>query len=151
MQGERLVYTYDHLDRLTGATATGGTLAGYQLSYEYDAVGNLTARSSAGQRITYQYGGTQPHAVTAAGTDRYVYDNNGNMVSRTEDVISYVQRWNRFNKLAQVRWQREGQECNVQFVYDGDGNRLLYQLHINFTQARNKWRGSTETEQLVGG
>jgi RHS repeat-associated protein len=73
----------------------------------------------------HQASPAQPHAVTTVGNDRYQYDANGNMVSRTEDGTNYTQRWNPFNKLAQVRWQREGHQCNVQFVYDGDGNRLL--------------------------
>jgi RHS repeat-associated protein len=125
VMGERIAYRYDHLDRLVSAKNEGGTLAGYTLAYEYDAVGNLTARSAAGQATHYHYLSAQPHAVSHVGDDRYLYDTNGNMITRTEDGVTYTQRWNAFNKLASVTWQRDGSACKIQFIYDGDGNRLL--------------------------
>ena len=49
----------------------------------------------------------------------------GNMDQRTEGGITYVQSWNAYNKLESVSWEVDGTPCRTEFVYDGDGNRLL--------------------------
>lgn len=78
-----------------------------------------------GEEETYEYEGEQPHAVTEVGDDEYVYDDNGNMIARFENGITYRQEWNAYNKLASVDWRVAGVPCRTEFVYDGDGNRLL--------------------------
>jgi YD repeat-containing protein len=72
-------FGYDALDRLTSASATGGSSrqGQYSAGYTYNAIGNLNA-----QTRTY---GTQsgscpdgalskPHAVVISGTNTYCYD-----------------------------------------------------------------------------
>ncbi|MEN6438832.1 MAG: hypothetical protein ABFD97_09635 [Syntrophobacter sp.] len=48
---------------------------------EYDALGNITYNSRVG---AYTYGSSQPRRVTAAGSNTFGYDANGNMTSNTE-------------------------------------------------------------------
>lgn len=71
-------FTYDFLDRLL--TASGP----YAESYAYDEIGNITSKNQA----SYTYG-TKPHAVTSAGLKAYSYDDNGNMVTRGSDNITW--------------------------------------------------------------
>ncbi len=73
-------YTYDDLDRLTGADVTGGSGGLYNESYSYDPVtGNLASKAG----VSYGYQGAQPHAVTHLDDESlFVYDEVGNMVER---------------------------------------------------------------------
>ncbi len=75
-------FTYDALNRITSAAATGGANGLYSETYDYDpTTGNLSLKN--GQ--TYTYGDTAHiHAATALSNgNSYVYDPNGNMITRT--------------------------------------------------------------------
>jgi RHS repeat-associated protein len=111
-------FTYDHLDRLTHAQATGGP-APYNRTYAYDKIGNITHKDGMGD---YFYNDpNHVHAVTHIGTQqRYWYDANGNMTQRIESGKTYVQGFNAENKLQTVT---EGGQTTT-FTYDGDGNRV---------------------------
>ena len=80
-------FTYDFLDRLTGASNA------YSRSYAYDEIGNITDFD--GSSYTY---GSQPHAVTTAGSTTYAYDANGNMTSRGFQDLT----WDDENRLTRV-------------------------------------------------
>jgi hypothetical protein len=77
-------FSYDALYRLTGAIATGGPngagdydeSASNNLGYDYNtANGNLAKKHG----VTYTYGGSHFHAVTALSNgNSYGYDANGN-------------------------------------------------------------------------
>jgi len=115
-------FTYDHLDRLTHAQATGGP-APYNRTYAYDEIGNITHKDGMGG-YTYLGNGythSQPHAVThIEGQRKYWYDANGNMTQRIADGKTYVQGFSAENKLQTVT---EGGQTTA-FTYDGDGNRV---------------------------
>lgn len=68
-------FTYDNVDRLTGAT---DTLFGNE-SYAYDAAGN---RTSSHRSSTYSHNSFNRLASTNSAS--YTYDNNGAMTSRTD-------------------------------------------------------------------
>jgi RHS repeat-associated protein len=115
-------FTYDHLDRLTHAQATGGP-ASYNRTYAYDKIGNITHKDGMGNYTYLGNGYThgQPHAVTHIGGQRkYWYDPNGNMTQRIENGKTYVQGFNAENKLQTVT---EGGQTTT-FTYDGDGVRV---------------------------
>jgi YD repeat-containing protein len=83
-------YSYDILNRLTGAIVNDGSTDVFTEAFDYDAAtGNLLhkgASSSTWQQ--YFYTGSQPHAVTHVGdanTQLYWYDANGNMTKRIEE------------------------------------------------------------------
>ena len=65
-------FTYDVANRVTGVTGPQNK------TYSYNEIGNILNKSDVG---AYTYGGTRPHAVTAAGGVNYTYDNNGNIIS----------------------------------------------------------------------
>ena len=83
-------FTYDTLNRLTGATVYGAVDDAERVSkrYAYDAIGNLVNKSDV-SAADYVYGtgnaagagDAGPHAVVRAGGNAYAYDDNGNMTS----------------------------------------------------------------------
>ncbi len=79
-------FNYDDLDRLTSASGPYPPI-----TYTYDQIGNMLSNSQVGT-YTYPTSGSssvQPHAVTGAGSNTYVYDANGNMTSGTGRTITY--------------------------------------------------------------
>ncbi len=112
-------FGYDTLDRLTSATGpygAGGATA--TLTYSYNQIGNLTNNSQLGA-YTYPTSGAgvvRPHAVTSAGANTYLYDNNGNLTSGAGRTYT----WNFENKPLTI--VQGG--VTTTFVYDGDGGRV---------------------------
>ena len=120
-------FTYDHLDRLK---TTNGA---YDLSYEYDQLGNILNRN--GKNFTYgdqstpsrmingTYNATQPHAVTAVGgTQSFLYDANGNMYARNDGETLYTQNFDTENRLTSV--VTDNNETTT-FYYDPSGQRTM--------------------------
>lgn len=86
-------YAYDAVDRLTSATQTGQSGE----TYAYDAVGN---RTSSHLSQTYTYQPFNKVIATAAAT--YAYDNNGNLVSKTDAAGRWSYAWDAENRLVRV-------------------------------------------------
>ncbi|HIK11545.1 MAG TPA: RHS repeat protein, partial [Oscillatoriaceae cyanobacterium M33_DOE_052] len=104
-QSYNVTYSYDHLDRLSSASA--GTT--YSRSYSYDAYGNITSVSGAGG----------PHAnySLSYSNNRVVgwsYDASGNLLSDGANSYSY-------NAVGQITSSSNG---NSSYGYDGDGKRV---------------------------
>lgn len=76
-------FQYDGLNRLTRAYGSYGVL-----NYEYDAIGNMLRKGD----MTFEHGEhfAGPHQVTSASNGKtFHYDDNGNMVKRGVDELSY--------------------------------------------------------------
>lgn len=97
-------FTYDHRDRLTHAcTASStppypcgsGVSGGYDETYAYDTIGNLTSKTpTGGTATTYAYGlSGHAHAPQSVGGDPYAYDANGNVMSGAGRAYT----WNALN------------------------------------------------------
>ena len=113
-------FTYDNLDRLATADATGGSDGLYAETYSYDAAtGNIASKAG----LSYTYGATEhPHAVTGLSDgSSYGYDANGSMNSRTRAGVDATFTYNAENKLTQVV---QGGATIAMFVYDADGTRV---------------------------
>jgi YD repeat-containing protein len=110
-----LDFSYDPLDRLTGASGE------YSESYSYNAIGNLTSKGGVG----YDYNDpAHKHAVTHLnGVQRYWYDPNGNMTSRSVDDITYTLSYSVENRLRTITNTVTGDVTT--FTYDGDGQRVV--------------------------
>lgn len=105
-------YAYDPVDRLTSATNS----AQPNENYSYDGVGNRTASHLS---ATYNY---QPfNQLTNTATASYVYDNNGNLLSKTDSVGSTVFSWNEENQLTQTLLPNG---LTVNYKYDALGRRI---------------------------
>lgn len=113
-------FTYDALDRLSAAQASG-TPPNYgaysQKGYGYDAIGNLTSFEAS--VLTYQ-DTAHKHAVThVGGVQKYWYDQNGNATRRingTHDVTLSYDAENRLTGLSGG--------VTASYIYDGDGQRV---------------------------
>jgi RHS repeat-associated protein len=123
-------FGYDEADRLAGAAGPGGS----SLSISYDLIGNLTYRSDVG---TYTYHASKKHAVTAAGSNTYAYDDNGNVTSRSG---------------ASIYWT----SYDLPSLLSAYGGCCGYSATFSYTPDRRRWRqvstyaSGTETTIYVG-
>ena len=117
-------WRYDSLYRLTNETVSGASPAG-SVSYQYDATGNRTNRSSTLSGIANQ--GLAYNSNDELATD--VYDNNGNTKTNNGNTFLYDAE----NRLTNAVVGG----TNIVIVYDGDGNRV------------KKTVGATSTYYLV--
>ena len=112
-------FRYDALHRLSQITRVVGG-RGQSTYMTYDALGNITSKTGVG---TYEYGGAQPHAVTATNLDgtrsEYAYDLRGNQVARPGFTMTH----NAHNKVATLTNTRTN-ALAARYVYDADGTRV---------------------------
>ena len=105
-------YGYDSVDRLSSATYPGTTTE----SFSYDGVGNRMASHLSG---TYGY---QPfNKLTSTASASYTYDNNGNLISKTDSLGAWTFSYDEENRLAQVTVPSGP---TVNYKYDGLGRRI---------------------------
>lgn len=124
-------FNYDHLNRLIGVSSA------YDHTYVYDEIGNLTARNLGSGNVQYDYtyinwesqcatinvpSHNMPHAVKEIGSDYFCYDDNGNMVTRFEEGVSYTQNFDVENRLSSVEKTDAG---TTTFFYDASGQRVM--------------------------
>ena len=112
VNGINHTYTYDFLDRLTGAVGSGTDA--YSESYAYDALGNILSKTGVGS-YSPNYA-TKPHTIGAAGSYSFTYDLNGNMLTKTGPSNQLNITWNEDNKPSNIN--------STQITYDGSGNRV---------------------------
>ncbi|HKR23161.1 MAG TPA: RHS repeat-associated core domain-containing protein, partial [Pyrinomonadaceae bacterium] len=104
-------FNYDASDRLLSVLKMGGNE-----SYTYDAVGN---RTSSHLSATYGY---QPfNKLTSTASATYIYDNNGNMLSKTDFSGTRNFAWDSDNRLKQVTLPGG---LTVNYKYDAIGRRI---------------------------
>lgn len=86
-----VLYTYDDLNRLTIASTTSiASGSGYNQTFTYDMIGNLTYKSDVGAYSYASTGYTNPHAATSFALATSTYDNNGNL---TQIVSANAPTW----------------------------------------------------------
>jgi RHS repeat-associated protein len=143
-QNTRECFDHDTRQRLTRAytvaltaTCAGGQVGTgaqpYEHRFAYAADGRLQTRSekinpTLADLTLYGYpasGGDRPHAptslTTAAGTDTYTWDANGNLSQRVVAGRAETFTWDVQQRLASV----QGPDGTTSFVYDADGQRVL--------------------------
>ena len=110
-------FGYDTLQRLTSASASGGTGGIYSESYSYHPdTGNLYTKSGLG---TYTYSSTHKHAVASISNGwGFQYNANGNMTQRVAGN-TYNLGYDAENRLTSVSGA-----AAATFAYDGEGNRV---------------------------
>jgi len=104
-------FGYDTLDRLLSVTGPASK------SFQYDAIGNLTYKSDVGN---YAYTAGKAHAVSAAGSNTYTYDLNGNQLTGPGRSVAYTT----FNKPSSI-------------VKDGLATALTYDAGFNRVKKSN--------------
>ena len=116
-------YTYDDRSQLTGANHSDA--ANPDETYAYDANGNRTASSRHGSG--YQTGAN--NRLLSDGTFNYTYDNEGNLLQRTEIATGKVRdfTWDFRNRLVSIsdKLSAGGAETQrVEFLYDPFNRRI---------------------------
>jgi RHS repeat-associated protein len=148
---------YDFVNRLTSVTASNGQ----NESYNFDDVGN---RTSSHRSASYGY---QPfNKVVSTATANYVYDANGNMVSKAEGSNFWRYGYDYENRLVSASTRKQtvryrydalgrrvqryivGGRENTKFIYDGqdvlvDDNSGTLTKYINGAGIDNKLRSQT--------
>ncbi len=142
---QRQCFLYDALNRLLRAWTTAGYCnfttpnpdtqgaQPYDESYTYQANGNLATKGVTGSPPTYyNYGAqavdcpegtlaTKTHAVVAVGTDKYCYDQNGNM--RRRDIWGQTETLSYDAENHHTAPSSSPSGAQYAFTYDGDGAR----------------------------
>lgn len=165
-------FSYDDLDRLTGASGVYSFAPGkqnqYTLALSYDSVSNLLEKNQLDELIqpsghikiepgtydsTYNYNGAQEHAPTHIGGNTYTYDANGNQTGNTTDANGQRQTitWNGANQIQSL--SNNGQETD--YVYDSSGNRVIKRGALGETVYVNQYftirNGEIGTKQVIVG
>jgi RHS repeat-associated protein len=105
-------YSYDPVDRLTAATNS----AQPNENYSFDGVGNRTA-----SHLSANYAYQPFNKLTSTAASTYTYDNNGNLLSKTDASGTTNFTWNEENQLTQVALPNG---LTVNYKYDGLGRRI---------------------------
>ncbi len=107
-------YTYDALYRLSSVTYANGRT----VSYQYDAAGNRLKMIAPEGTTDYSY--DADNRLLQAGPDKFYYDRNGNLTARTTPTQTIHYSYDFENRLVSY----QAISTTVQFIYDGDGNRI---------------------------
>jgi RHS repeat-associated protein len=105
-------FTYDLLDRLTAAKNSTQP----NEDYEYDGVGNRTS-----SHFTKNYSYQPFNKLTGAGKAIYDYDNNGNLITKTDTQGTTTFTWDEENQLIEVSLPNR---VIVDYTYDALGRRI---------------------------
>jgi RHS repeat-associated protein len=120
-------FTHDALNRLSSVSGPGGQ----SLTIQYLLNGNIQSRTDLG---SYTYHATKKHAVTAAGSNSYSYDANGNMITRNGASLA----WTSYNLPSSV----SAASYSAQFAYGPERARW---------RQISSYANGTETTIYVGG
>jgi len=131
-------YIYDDLYRLADASGSfdsynNGSFS-FETSMEYSASGNITNKDMAAdlfingsaQNLSYSNGysyNDRPHTVTQAGNYMYEWDNNGNLIYRTDNNIERYLCWDEENRLTTVRDITDKFPYLSSYIYNAGGER----------------------------
>ncbi len=145
-----LDFSYDDLNRLTGATSTNAVAgSNYTQSYVYNPIGNLTNRSDVG---LYLFDGDQassyanPHAATTIAGVSHGYDNNGNLTSSGSSTYG----WDFKNRML----SNFVNGATSTYAYDQAGMRVLQVTSASTTAYASKnysVTSSVPTKHLFAG
>ena len=105
--GHPNAFTYDSLNRLATAHATGTNPANYNWTYTYDQYGNMQCSGTTGgqdtcAQMTYNTSTNQLTIVGNGGSQNVFYDAAGNMIENLGPVPSVGYTWDAEGRLASV-------------------------------------------------
>jgi RHS repeat-associated protein len=111
--GENTTYTYDALNRLASATASGM----WSESYSYDGFGNLTGKSGTGGAPSMTAGYNAQNQQVGGGA---TYDANGNQTTANSTTNAFTVENRIKNQTSQI-WPNPVAE----YAYDPQGRRVM--------------------------
>ncbi len=118
-RGMTTTITYDSLDRVKTQSHSDGSP---NISYVYDAAGNLTSQSDATGTTSFTYDGANRllTKTTPAGALAYTWDRAGNLKTATDPAGTTTYHYDIVNRLHQVD---EPTGRKTLFAYDAAGRR----------------------------
>jgi hypothetical protein len=137
------------------------------ITYEYNAIGNITSRQVGSNTFSYTYHPTKKHAVSNVNlngsNDAFTYDANGNMTSGYDlteptNVGSRTITWNADNLPSRIQYTQGGTTATVDFSYDGEvggwkkaklGGPTTYCICRCHRDHRSDVRGELETQNSL--
>jgi RHS repeat-associated protein len=128
LRGIAYTYTYDSLHRMLTETNNGGL---DPVTYQYNAIGNITSRQVGSNTFTYTYDTAKKHAVKTINLNgnnyTFDYDANGNMIAGYDftdpaNVGTRAITYNADNLPSQIQYTN-GSTVTSTYLYDGDGAR----------------------------
>lgn len=130
-------YSYDDIYQLTTASGIfrgNRDTSNYQLTLQYDVMGNILQKNQSHNKsgvsqdgtaydFIYKYDGPQPNVANAIGQRVFNYDSNGNLTNWHDTVT---------NDFRQLAWDEENRLTMIsdngymnRYVYDASGERIL--------------------------
>ncbi|KAF0143501.1 MAG: YD repeat protein [Nitrospirae bacterium] len=132
-------FTYDVLDRLTGATGPWGAL-----TYSYDGVGNRQREINNSEESNYVYSANKLSSTSGAKTYSFSYDSNGNTIA--ENTRQYIYSQNQ--RLIKVT---ENGITKGEYVYNGNGQRVKKRANNQTTIFHYDLQGMIMAESTTAG
>jgi RHS repeat-associated protein len=119
--GDRVTWSYDKTDRLTGEQRSGANA--YAITHAYDAAGNRLVQVNNGARTTYAYDAANQlsTSIDSSGTTTYTYDAAGNLTAQHAPAGRTTNTWDAENHLILV--QAPSSIVNT-MAYRADGLRV---------------------------
>ncbi len=114
-----ITYTYDPLDRLTGAAYSTGEV----FEYAYDAVGNRTAMTTTEGTTTYTYDAA--NRLTSVGGVPYTWDNRGNLTH--DGTFTYT--YNAARRMVRA----QSLTATLVYTYNASGLRVAQSVDGDFS------------------
>jgi RHS repeat-associated protein len=143
------------LNKLTGtfssdASCASGGVGAYNHTVAYNAIGNITNYN--GNAYTY---GAKPHAVTAAFSNTYTYDANGNQTLRQIASYTHTLTYDAQGRMTTVSSVREPvtNTITATFLYDADGIRvkgLVNGVTTVYIAGTYEWQAGATTVYIAG-
>ncbi|MCI0553133.1 MAG: hypothetical protein L0287_19470, partial [Anaerolineae bacterium] len=124
-------YNYDHLGRLTSATAGTGSPRPYSLNYARDVWGNTTSRTGSHWSSTLTPYTPNYSNNRSVGSTGWTYDVAGNVVDTSgPNVVNPAMKYDATGRLASVLTASGIFPYLTEHGYDGDGQRVRYNADI---------------------
>jgi len=132
-----ITYTYDPLNRLTGADYSTGE----SFEYQYDAVGNRTAMTDTTGVTTYEYDAA--NRLTSANGVTYTWDDRGNLTN--DGVFTYT--YNAAGRMVRA----ESVTVTLVYTYTAAGLRVAQSVDGDVTNFAWDWASGLPEMLREGG
>lgn len=152
-------FGYDYLDRLKTAQinhSASGSPLNQNLTYQYDAIGNLQSRNRTGgpgnlqNNYTYDWVNNRYRLTNVSGVGTMVYDANGNITTTGNRQLTYdgnnrVTRIQQGSRQVDYAYGAAGQRYRKAEI-SPDGNELTHIVGSGYEKSTVSGTGSNHTE-----
>lgn len=153
-------YSYDVAGQLTRFARRGGGRDADEVALAYDAVGNRTSLTRAGEQTRYTYDAAdQLTRIDAGRADlRYRHDGAGRLIEETGGDLRRTVEYDGFGRPVTVTLRKDRDSERYRYTYDGNGLLVGFATgsdartgdqHPRETSARYLWDVDTAVPQIL--